>query len=191
MKKIIAITFLLFTLAGCSEEDTLPTETPAPIEVIKPTETQPVETSAVKETVPDIIIDSLDDLPITEIEVITVDEDGNIQSKTDSTEEIGEIHINPEDEQIIKDYVYENQSNSEIKSFTDIAEDYVNTSIEERNTSEINHQASEKIDIEDESNAITDEMHDELQAEIDAHNRAQAEASFEKYKEQLEAYYKD
>ena len=190
MKKYFLIALLTLSLAGCTKDDA-PTQTFESIEVVKPTETTEPSTEAIKETAPDLILDSLDDLPITEIEVITIDEDGNIQSQENSTAEIGEIYISPEEEQILEDSVYENQSNSETKSFTDIAEEYVNTPVEERNTGEINHMASEKLDIGDEEYVITDEMHDELQAEIDAKNKAQADALWEKYKDQLEAYYKD
>lgn len=59
MKKIIAITFLLCCLTGCTKDETLPTETPAPIEVIKPTETQPIETEPIKETAEALEIDSV------------------------------------------------------------------------------------------------------------------------------------
>lgn len=183
MKKFIPITFLLLCLAGCGKDET-PIETQPSIQAIQPTETQPMETVPVEETAPDLIINSLDDLPITEIEILTVDENGEITSQTNTTDEIGGIEIRLDNNTQLEDFdINQNQSNTEIKTFSELAEDYA--------TSEINNPTPEKLEIDGEDYIITDEMHDELQAEIDKHNKEQADALLEKYGAQLEEYRKN
>lgn len=202
MKKILLITFILLGLTGCSKDETLPTETPAPIEVIKPTETQPIETVPIEETAPDLVIDSLDDLPTTEIEIATIDEDGEMKSLTNSSDKIGEIYIKSENEEQIKNIdIMENMDNDDGTeteehyeeeigdSFNDLAYDYVNTPIDERNIGEINDRTSETLSAEEEEAVILDEMHDELQNEIDEFNRKEAESLLEGSKQYLNDYY--
>lgn len=88
MKKIIAITFLLFSLTGCTKDDNLPTETPAPIEVIKPTETQPIETEPKKETSEALEIDSVpyNTSPKDVIKITGQDENGNMMIEVEDVE---------------------------------------------------------------------------------------------------------
>lgn len=75
--KYIAITFLMLGLTGCKKEDIEPTQTVAPIEVVKTTEKAEIETTeAVKETGTALEIGEARPLD-GNITVINSDEDGN------------------------------------------------------------------------------------------------------------------
>lgn len=78
--KIILISVSMLSLAGCGKEE-LPTQTVEPIEAIKPTETQPIESEPIKETTSVLEIDgvSYETAPMDSIEVISIDEDGNTE----------------------------------------------------------------------------------------------------------------
>lgn len=88
MKKLLTITFLLLTLSACSKEDTNPTQTVSPIETIKPTETQPIETEPIKETSEALEIDSVpyNTSPKDVIKITGQDENGNMMIEVEDVE---------------------------------------------------------------------------------------------------------
>ena len=199
---ITILTLAVSSLTGCGKDEIKPTETQPSIQAIQPTETVVHETEEIKETVAALEISSLDDLPTTEIEIATIDEDGEMKSLTNSSDKIGEIYIKSENEEQIKNIdIMENMDNEDGTeteehyeeeigdSFNDLAYDYVNTPIDERNIGEINDRTSETLSAEEEEAVISDEMHDEFQNEIDEFNRKEAESLLEGSKQYLNDYY--
>ena len=80
MKKLLVIALML-SLVGCSKKEEQPSQTYESIGAIKPTETQPIETPEIKETVEALVIEKtqFETAPMDSIEVIGVDENGNMQ----------------------------------------------------------------------------------------------------------------
>lgn len=80
MKKLLVMALML-SLVGCSKKEEQPSQTYESIGAIKPTETQPIETPEIKETVEALVIEKtqFETAPMDSIEVIGVDENGNMQ----------------------------------------------------------------------------------------------------------------